>query len=563
MLAVGLLLLAVSSALARKWTDNTGKYSVEAELVSSQGGQVTLRKPDGSVVVLPITRLSEADRRDLESLKKPTPKQSTADVGAEQPSQPTMSGPKLSGKIHGQDFTPDRVDLDLGGSGILTIRQGKDIRPDLAMKIFLFPDDGETPEGKTYNVTAKTGYRSPHIRMLWKEPGKRTGKTEVFMRDYVMKLQIGRASKGKLPGKIDLRLPDEAQSFVAGTFTIVMLDETSEPGTGEISGKITLPASSKDLYIWVGCLGRNPEGKMEGPAPGFKLDGSVDSVMATTLQRRNSVLLRDKKTGILAHKHVNRPPGWYLVYVRGNRRDSPDGRITHEGYYDWKWVEIKEDKLKVTVDLTVDPGNSGTVEVTLSGPTKESSVTYLPLDENGQLPFPDAHSYLQRTSSAKIEGGKAVIRGLREGKYQVAKGPWQGDTRLPSVTADVEVKQGSTTKVVLARPPAAGSQEASSGLPDLEVTDVYLDERGSIKVRIKNNGTAPAIGFSLVFTIDGERENTRSGMRFHPGQEREMSGGGRALSAGTYVVKFALDPENTIRESDETNNSKEVTLLVP
>ena len=135
----------------------------------------------------------------------------------------------------------------------------------------------------------------------------------------------------------------------------------------------------------------------------------------------------------------------------------------------------------------------------------------------------------------------------------------------------MEVKQGSTTKVVLARPPAASSQqspaagtpEASSGLPNLEVTDVYLNERGSIRVRIKNNGPAPAIGVSLVFTIDGERENTRSGMRLNPGQEREISGGGRALSAGTYVVRFALDPENTIRESKETNNSKEVTLLSP
>ncbi len=74
MLAVGLLLLAVWPALARKWTDNTGKYSVEAELVEVKGDKVVLKKSTGSVITMPIARLSKADREYLQSLAEPGPK---------------------------------------------------------------------------------------------------------------------------------------------------------------------------------------------------------------------------------------------------------------------------------------------------------------------------------------------------------------------------------------------------------------------------------------------------------------------------------------------------------
>jgi hypothetical protein len=50
--------------------------------------------------------------------------------------------------------------------------------------------------------------------------GKRKGsiKTRTYMREYTMKLEFGTAKDGKIPGKIHLRLPDEAGSFVVGTF---------------------------------------------------------------------------------------------------------------------------------------------------------------------------------------------------------------------------------------------------------------------------------------------------------------------------------------------------------
>lgn len=77
MLAVGLLLVVVFPALARQWTDSTGKFSVEAELVEVQDGKVLLKKTsDSTVITVPVARLSEADRRYLQSISQPDAKKS-------------------------------------------------------------------------------------------------------------------------------------------------------------------------------------------------------------------------------------------------------------------------------------------------------------------------------------------------------------------------------------------------------------------------------------------------------------------------------------------------------
>ena len=74
MLAVGLALVVVLPALGRKWTDSTGKFSVEAELVEIKDNKVVLKKSTGSVITVPIARLSKIDQEHLQSLDKPGPK---------------------------------------------------------------------------------------------------------------------------------------------------------------------------------------------------------------------------------------------------------------------------------------------------------------------------------------------------------------------------------------------------------------------------------------------------------------------------------------------------------
>jgi len=57
-----------SFAQTRTWTDNTGKFTIEAEFVDVADAGVRLRKTDASLIVVPLERLSEADRRHVQSL---------------------------------------------------------------------------------------------------------------------------------------------------------------------------------------------------------------------------------------------------------------------------------------------------------------------------------------------------------------------------------------------------------------------------------------------------------------------------------------------------------------
>lgn len=51
----------------RTWTDTTGKYKTEAEFVEIKDGQVTLKKSDGRILTLPLSRLCEDDQKLIRS----------------------------------------------------------------------------------------------------------------------------------------------------------------------------------------------------------------------------------------------------------------------------------------------------------------------------------------------------------------------------------------------------------------------------------------------------------------------------------------------------------------
>ena len=459
------LLLAASPAWARKWTDNAGKFSVEAELVEIKDDSVVLKKSTGSLITVPIARLSAADRGYLRSLKQSAP-EPAADSGQRGDLTPPQGKPvwtmslsrmkaneaQVSGSIHGQGFTPDKAELD---NGILTLREGKDFFPDRSVKVFLFLAEDETVVGKTYRIAAQQGFGVPHVRIQWKKEGSTFGESETFMNEYAMALAFGKSQGGQLPGKIYLSVPDKSKSVIAGAFSVEIFDATHPETTQtEISGNVILQGKHKNFTVSVGCLGKNKEGKLEAPGVGFKLDGSTQSSTSGTWKPRNSTLAWDEQAGHGSHKHIHRPPGHYLVHIRGRADSGQGGSLAYEGYYDWKWVELKDDTSKVKVDLTIDPDNTGSVEVSLSDPTAAKTVTYLPLNEQGKLPLPEAdcHRYVQSSSRAKLVDGKAVIKHLRPGKYQFATG--RGDRKSPfgyaiTAKAEVEVKPGTTVKVEL------------------------------------------------------------------------------------------------------------------
>ena len=52
----------------REWTDSTGKYRIKATFEEQDGSNVKLRREDGKRIVMPISKLSDADRDYLDNL---------------------------------------------------------------------------------------------------------------------------------------------------------------------------------------------------------------------------------------------------------------------------------------------------------------------------------------------------------------------------------------------------------------------------------------------------------------------------------------------------------------
>lgn len=55
----------------RRWTDVSGLYSIRAELIAVEGGKAKLRKINGTLIEVPVEKLSARDRGLLESSQKP------------------------------------------------------------------------------------------------------------------------------------------------------------------------------------------------------------------------------------------------------------------------------------------------------------------------------------------------------------------------------------------------------------------------------------------------------------------------------------------------------------
>lgn len=120
-----------------------------------------------------------------------------------------------AGSVHGSGFLCERA---WAQGGVLSLRQGKTSSPDLAVFIHLFAHQGEELSGKTVTISPERMPPLPRVVLRWKEEGREKPVNKGFNKGYALKLIFGEATRGRLPGRIYLCLPDEEKSFVAGTF---------------------------------------------------------------------------------------------------------------------------------------------------------------------------------------------------------------------------------------------------------------------------------------------------------------------------------------------------------
>jgi hypothetical protein len=120
----------------------------------------------------------------------------------------------VAGRLSGQGFKVQRATIQ---GGTLTLRQGKDRPPDLGLTVVLFAKAPEQLSGKTIFIWPDRPPPVPKVVLRWKdETGK--DRTRDVREGYAMCVEFGKPADEKMPGSIYISLPDEKQSFAAGSF---------------------------------------------------------------------------------------------------------------------------------------------------------------------------------------------------------------------------------------------------------------------------------------------------------------------------------------------------------
>ncbi len=117
-----------------------------------------------------------------------------------------------SGRIHGQDFISERANL---ANGSLILRAGTHGPMTFGCSINFNGGLPAALSGKIINVTTNV---NPAARVLLHWQSGAESSKESFTTGYALRLEFGTLTNNHLPGKIYLCLPDEAKSYLAGTF---------------------------------------------------------------------------------------------------------------------------------------------------------------------------------------------------------------------------------------------------------------------------------------------------------------------------------------------------------
>jgi len=96
----------ISAGEVRTWTDATGKFTIEAKLLSVREETIRLEKKDGSVIEVPISKLSDVDLELVASQQNSAtkPEQNTHEVANRKPSS---EYPRLSVTEWNEEATAD------------------------------------------------------------------------------------------------------------------------------------------------------------------------------------------------------------------------------------------------------------------------------------------------------------------------------------------------------------------------------------------------------------------------------------------------------------------------
>jgi hypothetical protein len=118
------------------------------------------------------------------------------------------------GNIHGNGFLCERTTLQ---GGRLDLRQGRGWPPDLGVTLLLTARQGEELSGRTVEIGPDRAPPLPKLTVRWKDDQDKAVNQNIT-EGYALKVVFGQAVNSRIAGRIYLALPDDAKSFIAGTF---------------------------------------------------------------------------------------------------------------------------------------------------------------------------------------------------------------------------------------------------------------------------------------------------------------------------------------------------------
>jgi hypothetical protein len=162
---------------------------------------------------------------------------------------------ELSGRIHGESFDYDRVELI---DGVLTARQGSGFLPELEVRVFLDAsiDGANLDEPRTISVRPGNP-TAPVVHISWRDARGRL-QTEIIRRGYHMELQLAQLDQQQLKGFMQLILPDGTRSFLSGEF-VAYTNRLRYKDNGQVDRGYTHP-DTLEYVARVYVLGQYPSG---------------------------------------------------------------------------------------------------------------------------------------------------------------------------------------------------------------------------------------------------------------------------------------------------------------
>ncbi|GMR03603.1 MAG: hypothetical protein BMS9Abin22_104 [Gammaproteobacteria bacterium] len=301
----------------------------------------------------PLAQVAEAEK---------TPKPAASPI----PDQPAK------GQIHGKPFVVEGGTIE---DGVLTLRQGKEGATDLEVSINLLAKKWEVPTGRRFKFEKQSGPDVPRIRISWKEDGQSASRKQQFIEQYTLLLELGQEQNRKLPGKINLVLPDETKSMVAGTF------EVDIRGFRIINGKPDLVSDSLDTLQFLALRdilkddpdkpikdvairgARMTDGTTSGEPPTgyleieYRVGESAPVVQRFQFAKEKEEwrILRTLNANQIAEAHpyqaptAKGPPDKLFNYLAAKRLETDIVKSPKKGIFDAQFVTRSSDKHKIGI----------------------------------------------------------------------------------------------------------------------------------------------------------------------------------------------------------------------